>query len=154
MNTVNQPTRQSNVDEPDSVVTAHLTPAVKRKPRGLRSLWKFSTTTLSSWVLAVIIILTVTAPWLSTTDPNNQVLGDRLLSPSAQHFLGTDHLGRDLWTRLLYGGRYSLLLAFVAALIAALLGTILGAIASWLGGLWDEGLMRLVDLLIVFPSII
>lgn len=154
MNTVNQPTRQSNVDETRAVVTPHLTAKIKRKEGRLPSLRKFSAITLSGWVLAVIIILTVAAPWLTTTDPNVQVLGDRLLSPSAQHFLGTDHLGRDLWARLLYGGRYSLLLSFVAALIAALLGTFLGALAGWVGGLWDEGLMRLVDLLIVFPSII
>ncbi|MEM7031216.1 MAG: ABC transporter permease [Chloroflexota bacterium] len=156
MNTVNQSARQSDIDETRDVMDPHLTAKMKRKQGGfgLESLWKFSATTLSGWVLAVIIILTVAAPWLSTTDPNMQVLGDRLLAPSAQHILGTDHLGRDLWARLLYGGRYSLLLSFVAAVIAALLGTVLGALAGWLGGLWDEGLMRLVDLLIVFPSII
>ena len=82
------------------------------------------------------------------------MLIDRLQSPSATHLLGTDHLGRDVFARLLYGGRFSLLLTVVAVFIAGTMGTILGGIAGWMGGLLDEALMRLVDLLIVFPGIV
>ena len=93
-------------------------------------------------------------PWLSPVDPNQQVLIDRLQPSSAAHLLGTDHLGRDVFARLLYGGRFSLLLTVVAVFIAGTMGTILGGIAGWIGGLLDEALMRLVDLLIVFPGIV
>lgn len=131
-----------------------LAQTVGRKNLGLQSFLKAPATMISGVVLMLILLLTVAAPWLSTTNPNTQILSDRLSSPSAQHILGTDHLGRDLWTRLLHGGRYSLLLTFVAVIVAGGVGTVLGALAGWLGGLWDEVLMRLVDLLIVFPSII
>lgn len=105
-------------------------------------------------MLILILLVTIGAPWLTTIDPNSQVLVDRLLPPSPDHALGTDHLGRDLLTRLLYGGRFSLLLTVVAVVVAAGVGTGLGALAGWLGGVWDEMLMRLVDLLIVFPGIV
>ncbi|MGB0386327.1 MAG: ABC transporter permease [Ardenticatenaceae bacterium] len=105
-------------------------------------------------ILVLVLSATVLAPWLSPVDPNQQVLIDRLQPPSAAHLLGTDHLGRDVFARLLYGGRFSLLLTVVAVLIASSMGTILGGLAGWIGGLLDEALMRLVDLLIVFPGIV
>lgn len=105
-------------------------------------------------ILLLILLATITAPWLTPAEPNTQVLTDRLLPPAAEHMLGTDHLGRDLLARLAYGGRFSLLLTIAAVVVAAIVGTSLGALAGWLGGYWDEVLMRLVDLLIVFPGII
>lgn len=105
-------------------------------------------------ILLLVLSATLLAPWLSPVDPNQQVLIDRLQPPSAAHLLGTDHLGRDVFARLLYGGRFSLLLTVVAVFIAGSMGTILGGVAGFLGGLLDEALMRLVDLLIVFPGIV
>lgn len=112
------------------------------------------TTLISGSVLALILVVTIFAPWISPLDPVTQVLSDRLLPPSAEYVLGADHLGRDVFARLLYGGRFTLLLTIVAVLISAGVGTALGALAGWLSGLLDEVLMRIVDLLIVFPSII
>ncbi|MEM7534283.1 MAG: ABC transporter permease [Chloroflexota bacterium] len=112
------------------------------------------TTLISGSVLAILLVVTILAPWISPLDPIKQVLTDRLLPPSAAHVLGTDHLGRDVFARLLYGGRFTLLLTVVTVLISAGVGTILGALAGWRSGLLDEVLMRIVDLLIVFPSII
>jgi len=109
---------------------------------------------LGGAVLALILLATIGAPWLMSAHPNTQVLSDRLLPSSTTHLLGTDHLGRDLLARLIYGGRFSLLLTITSVIVAAVVGTGLGALAGWLGGLWDEMLMRLVDLLIVFPGII
>lgn len=105
-------------------------------------------------ILLLVLSATLLAPWLSPVDPNQQVLIDRLQPPSAAHLLGTDHLGRDVFARLLYGGRFSLLLTVVAVFITGGMGTILGGLAGWVGGLLDEALMRLVDLLIVFPGIV
>lgn len=154
MDTVDQLASQSNQLETASIMTRGLVQTGIRNRIGLQLLLKTPATVISGAVLMLILLFTVAAPWISTSDPNMQVLGDRLLPPSAQHILGTDHLGRDLWSRLLYGGRYSLLLTFVAVTASGVIGTFLGALVGWLGGLWDEGLMRLVDLLIVFPSII
>ncbi|MEM7126033.1 MAG: ABC transporter permease [Chloroflexota bacterium] len=111
-------------------------------------------TLIGGSVLALIVIATIFAPWISPLDPITQVLSDRLLPPTAEHLLGTDHLGRDVFARLLYGGRFTLVLTIVAVLISAGVGTALGALAGWMGGLLDEVLMRTVDLLLVFPSII
>lgn len=119
----------------------------------LRITWPI-TVIVGMAILLLVLLATLLAPWLSPVDPNQQVLLDRLQPPSAAHLLGTDHLGRDVFARLLYGGRFSLLLTVVAVFIASCMGTILGGVAGFLGGLLDEALMRLVDLLIVFPGIV
>ncbi len=111
------------------------------------------TVIVSMAVLALVLCATLFAPWLTAINPNQQVLSDRMLPSSSAHLLGTDHLGRDLCARLLYGGRFSLLLTVVAVLISGVVGTILGSLAGRRGGLLDELLMRLVDLLLVFPAI-
>jgi len=104
--------------------------------------------------LLVIVIATLGAPWLAHHDPNQQVLTARLQTPSSLYPLGTDHLGRDLLARVLYGGRSSLLLSALAVLLAAGIGVAIGALAGRVGGLFDEVTMRLVDVLIVFPSLV
>lgn len=109
---------------------------------------------ISLLLLGLILIATVSAPWLAQFDPNQQVLGERLQAPSTTHWLGTDHLGRDLLARLLYGGRSSLLLSVLAVLLAGSVGVAIGALAGRIGGWFDEVMMRLVDVLIVFPGIV
>ena len=84
-------------------------------------------------------------------ESNNADLGSRFLPPSAQHFLGTDELGRDIFIRLLYGGQISLLVALAAGLAAATIGTAIGMVAGYAGGRWDALLMRFTDLLIALP---
>jgi len=104
-------------------------------------------------VLVLVILSAVLAPWLSPHDPNFQVLRDRLAPPSAEYWLGTDHLGRDIFSRLLHAGRISLFVGFAAMLGAVLIGTAIGAVAGYYGGRIDAVLMRLVDVVISFPSI-
>ena len=79
-----------------------------------------------------------------------QVLGQRLQAPSATHWLGADHLGRDLLARLLYGGRSSLLLSALAVLLAGSVGVAIGALAGRIGGWFDEVMMRLVVQTVLF----
>ncbi|MEZ4728607.1 MAG: ABC transporter permease [Caldilineaceae bacterium] len=105
-------------------------------------------------VLLIIGVMTLGAPWLAQHDPNQQVLAARLQAPSSLYPLGTDHLGRDLLARLLYGGRSSLLLSALAVLLAGTVGVAIGALAGRVGGLFDEVTMRLVDVLIVFPNLV
>ena len=115
--------------------------------------WSASTV-ISLLLLGLILIATVGAPWLTPFEPNQQILSERLQPPSARHWLGADHLGRDLLARLLYGGRSSLLLSTLAVLIASTVGVAVGMLAGRVGGIFDEVTMRLVDVLIVFPGIV
>jgi peptide/nickel transport system permease protein len=103
----------------------------------------------------IIILATILAPLLAPYDPTDQDLRSRLMLPSAQHILGTDALGRDVLSRILYGGQQALKISFVSVVINATVGTILGSLASrHAGSLVDEILMRMIDLFLAFPGII
>jgi len=92
-------------------------------------------------------------PAISRTDPN-AVSDAQFQGPSAQHWCGTDFHGRDLFTRIVYGARISLLVAAVGALVSLVIGVSWGAVAGYVGGRVDESLMRVVDILYSLPSII
>lgn len=102
----------------------------------------------------LVIVATLSAPWLAQHDPNQQILTMRLQAPSASYLLGADHLGRDLLARVLYGGRSSLLLSAWTVLLAGGAGVAIGVLAGRVGGLFDEVMMRLVDALIVVPHLV
>ena len=103
----------------------------------------------------IIIFISIFAPLLTSYDPIEQELSNRLQFPSSEHLLGTDALGRDVFSRILFGGRQALAISFVSVLICATFGTIVGALASrHAGSTLDEILMRLIDLFLSFPAII
>ncbi|WLD58033.1 ABC transporter permease [Salinispirillum sp. LH 10-3-1] len=104
-------------------------------------------------ILAVVILSAIFAPWIAQHDPNFQNLRMRLHPPSAEYWLGTDHLGRDVFSRILYAGRVSLFVGFSAMLGAVTIGATLGALAGYYGGKIDAFIMRLVDVVISFPNI-
>jgi peptide/nickel transport system permease protein len=91
------------------------------------------------------------APWLAPYDPDAIDVKQMLMPPSAHHPLGTDTLGRDVLSRLIYGSRVSLKVGFVAVGLATLIGVLIGALAGYYGGWVDQLLMRLVDLMLCFP---
>ena len=99
-----------------------------------------------------VTLLSVFAPLFAPHDPSSMDLDAILAEPSAAHLLGTDGLGRDILSRLLYGGRVSLWVGFVAVGISVSIGTTLGLIAGYFRGLVDECIMRLVDIMLCFPS--
>jgi peptide/nickel transport system permease protein len=103
-------------------------------------------------IFSLIILAVILAPILTPFDPYDQELANRLQLPSKTHLLGTDNMGRDVLARILYGGRFSLVISAVTVLISATFGTLAGAIAGWRGGLVDEIIMRIIDLLIAFPG--
>ena len=103
-------------------------------------------------VLLLLAVIAVAAPWLAPHDPLLTNLPDALLPPSSMYPLGTDQLGRDVLSRLMYGTRISLLIGFIAVGIAVLVGCFIGAIAGFYGGWVDVVLMRLVDTLLSIPS--
>jgi peptide/nickel transport system permease protein len=102
--------------------------------------------------LLVLFLLSFLAPWIAPYDPVAIDVKAVLMPPSLEHPLGTDMLGRDVLSRLIYGSRISLKVGFVAVGIATVIGTFLGALAGYYGGLIDTMIMRLVDIMLCFPS--
>jgi peptide/nickel transport system permease protein len=102
-------------------------------------------------VVAILVTFAVLAPAVAPWDPNKPDTRRILDPPSAEHWMGTDQLGRDVFSRVLYGARVSLAVGFVSVGIATLIGVLLGAAAGYRGALVDGVIMRLVDLMLVFP---
>jgi peptide/nickel transport system permease protein len=102
-------------------------------------------------VVLILVVLAIFAPVLAPRDPHRPDIKRILAEPSRSHPLGTDQLGRDVLSRMLYGARVSLAVGFVSVGIATLIGVMLGSIAGYKGGLIDAFVMRLVDLMLVFP---
>jgi ABC-type dipeptide/oligopeptide/nickel transport system permease subunit len=105
-------------------------------------------------LLVGVVLILVLAPWIAPYDPAAQSLIRRLRPPSVDHWLGTDQLGRDELSRLLWGGRFSVVIATATLLLSAILGTMAGIVCARTGGMLDEVTMRVVDLLLSFPEVI
>jgi len=105
-------------------------------------------------LLALFLTVAAAAPWVAPQDPLAQDLYGRLSPPSARHWFGTDDFGRDILSRVVYGSRVSLRVGVAAVAIALAAGTAIGLIAGYRGGLSDNVLMRLMDLMLAFPSIL
>ncbi|WP_427170675.1 ABC transporter permease [Fusobacterium nucleatum] len=105
--------------------------------------------------LAILIILiTVFANYLAPYNPDYQNYDVISQAPNSAYLLGTDYVGRDILSRILYGGRYSLLIALLVTFLVALIGIIIGLISGYLGGIVDVVIMRVVDLIMSFPYIV
>lgn len=102
-----------------------------------------------AWILAAIF-----APFIAPYDPIAQDLMLRLQPPSPEHWFGTDNFGQDIFSRVIYGGRYSLLAGCLTVVIAGVIGTFYGAIAGYIGGTVDNVMMRLSEMILSFPSLI
>jgi len=102
-------------------------------------------------VVLLLVMLALLAPVLAPAHPHRPDVQNMFGAPSAKHPLGTDQLGRDVLSRMLYGSRVSLAVGFVSVGIATAIGLVLGALAGYKGGLIDATIMRLVDLMLVFP---
>ena len=119
---------------------------------GFRTRWYRSRSFVAGIViLGVIIGMCTLAPLLTPFSPTQQDLTHVLQPPSAQHLLGTDQLGIDVWSQLLYGGRTDLRIAFLAVILPFILGTTLGCLAGYYGRAVDVGVMRMVDIVVAFP---
>jgi peptide/nickel transport system permease protein len=103
-------------------------------------------------IVAALVTCALTAQWVAPYDPDVQALGDRLLPPSAAHWMGTDQYGRDVLSRLIYGARISLAVGLVAVSIYILIGVLVGSVAGYYGRWVDGILMRLVDILLCIPT--
>ncbi|MGL5437683.1 MAG: nickel transporter permease [Lachnospiraceae bacterium] len=108
----------------------------------------------SAVLIVVIILAAVFAPLVAPYDHLKQNLADRLQVPSMAHWLGTDELGRDVLSRIIYGARISLTIGLVPTLISMTIGTVLGLCAGYYGGRVDFVIMRLADIMLAFPSLL
>ncbi len=102
-------------------------------------------------LLSIIVILSIVGPWFSAHTFDAQDRDNRLASPSARHWFGTDHLGRDVFVRVLTGGRVSIQVGLAATAVSLLIGVVYGAVAGFQGGRLDNGMMRIVDILYTLP---
>ncbi|MEN3264035.1 ABC transporter permease [Pseudonocardia sp.] len=116
-----------------------------RQPTGI-----FGTAVILVWVLVALF-----APLLAPFDPNVQHAGVQLLPPGAQSYLlGTDELGRDILSRVIFGARISVSVAFIAVLVGAVVGTVIGLVAGYFRGMLDTVLMRAADIMLAYPGIL
>ncbi|HLY90705.1 MAG TPA: ABC transporter permease [Acetobacteraceae bacterium] len=104
--------------------------------------------------IVLMIVVSLAAPLIAPQDPSAQDLANRLAPPSWEHLLGTDELGRDLFARVIYGGRITLGMVVAIVLLVAPIGLAVGSIAGYLGGLADRALMRVTDVFLAFPRLV
>lgn len=119
-----------------------------------RILWRSRAATIGLVILSFWFFVAVFAPFLAPYDPSAQDLVNRLKKPDSVHWFGTDELGRDVFSRVLYGARISIPLGFMVVGLSGLVGLVVGSIAGYLGGLADEILMRVADAVLAFPSLV
>lgn len=105
-------------------------------------------------ILVAFVLVAILAPWLAPYDPDAMSLSDTLAPPSPAHWLGTDELGRDTFSRLLYGARTSLVGPLCVVVFSTVLGVIVGLVAGWRGGWVDAVLTRVLDVLFAFPGLL
>jgi peptide/nickel transport system permease protein len=122
--------------------------------RSLRKFKRHKTGIIGGLILLIYIITAVFAPYISKFDPIAQNLSERLQPPSWKHLLGTDYAGRDIFSRIIYGTRISLTIGFVSVSLALIFGTILGITSGYFGGWWDILIMRIIDIMLAFPTIL
>jgi peptide/nickel transport system permease protein len=123
---------------------------------GRRRRWRrrYLLAVLGCAVVVIWLVAAVLAPWITPYSPNTVNVAGRLAAPSAVHWLGTDELGRDVLTRIVYGARTSLTVGFTVVVIGGAVGTLIGAVAAYARGWADEILMRATDLMFCFPPVI
>ena len=117
----------------------------------MRSIMENKLAVFCTVILAVIVLLAIFAP-LSPYDPDEQDLLNKLAAPSIKHLFGTDDLGRDYFTRALYGGRISLAVGFLSMILSTAIGTVIGTVSGYMGGKVDVILMRFTDIFMSVPS--
>lgn len=124
----------------------------------LKSTLRAFNTNKTSWVGLVIFVIVVLAaifaPWIAPLDPLDQNVMLRLKPPSEDNWLGTDYYGRDIYARLVYGARISLIIGLASTGLSMVVGSAIGMIAGWRGGRLDTLIMQLMDILLAFPSLI
>jgi peptide/nickel transport system permease protein len=140
----------SHLTYPPALTGTDRRESARRRAFGLTVL----ATRLGIGLALLVFVLSLLAPWLTQVDPVAVDLATGLRAPSTEHWLGTDQLGRDVWSRVLWAGRTSILLTVIVLALAVSSGLGLGLVSGYFGGLVDNGIMRLADLVYALPHII
>lgn len=125
-----------------------------RSWRLLRMLLKNPLALLGSLIILALVLVAAFAPWIAPQSPIGQDLGNRLLPPGSAHLMGTDELGRDIFSRVIHGSRITLLIVALVAIISAPLGLLVGAVSGYFGGWVDKLLMGITDVFLSMPKLI
>lgn len=125
-----------------------------RKPGFLRKIARHTKAKYSVAFLLIVVLIGIIGPWLAPYDPAKPFYEALLQEPSAGHLLGTDAIGRDVFSRLLHGTRVTLMVGIMAVSITFVIGTLIGVTSAFIGGVLDNVLMRIMDILLAMPSII
>ncbi len=134
--------------------TNHIRPSMTYRQDAWRRLKKNKLAMIGLYVILLILLIALAGPWLSSLSYSDQDLMATNQSPSAEHWFGTDNLGRDLFIRVLYGARISLSIGIVASILNLTIGVIYGGIAGFLGGRIDKVMMNIVDILYGIPVLL
>ncbi|MDQ0257117.1 ABC-type dipeptide/oligopeptide/nickel transport system permease subunit [Evansella vedderi] len=109
---------------------------------------------ISLSILFLLVVVAIFAPWIAPYNPYTQNIANSLQPPSKEHILGTDQLGRDVLSRIIYGSRASLIVGFSSVALAGVIGSTLGLVAGYFGGILDSIIMRFMDALLAIPPIV
>ncbi len=134
--------------------TSRLQARLGRAYRSWRALLRNPLAVVGALIILALIVMAAFAPLIATHPPNVQDLAQRLMPPSADNWMGTDELGRDIWSRVVYGARITLMIVILVAVLAAPVGLIIGAVAGYLGGWTDRILMGITDIFLSMPKLI
>ena len=137
-------------------VTAPLSLSGAQSPGALmaRQFGKERTAIVGVAIIVIFGLMAVFAPVVAPYEPLQQDISASLAPPSAEHYFGADKLGRDIFSRMVFGARISLATGLGVVLLASVVGTLVGMVAGYAGGWWDEAIMRVTDIFFAFPSLI
>jgi peptide/nickel transport system permease protein len=157
MEVSNEPVTQSTQVSSENATKNTIKPAKTASERNwldfLVRLFKNRTALIGIFLLALVVGAAIFAPWVAPFPPDKLGTGPRLQGPTLAHLFGTDALGRDLFSRIIYGSQTALQAGVITIGIATIAGTLVGLVAGFYGGWVDVVLMRFIDLLLAFPSI-
>jgi peptide/nickel transport system permease protein len=126
----------------------------KKKSIILYKIKKNPMTILGISIIGIIIVLAILAPYITSYDPTKISILERFKAPSSKHWFGTDEVGRDIFTRVIFGARISLTAGISIVLTAGAIGALVGAICGYFGGNTDQIIMRIMDMILAFPTLI
>jgi peptide/nickel transport system permease protein len=126
----------------------------KKKSSGIRLLSKSATTTIGLIIVVTVVLAALLAPWISPYDPIKTSLYDRLKPPSAKHLLGTDKLGRDVLSRIIWGARVSLKVGVISVGVGMIFGVLFGLVGGYFGGVTEKVIFSVIDLMLSIPPLL
>lgn len=148
--------------QPNPITNPDLSETKDAKTAKPRNLWvdsllhllKSKTSLIGFCIIFILIVTAIFAPLIATHSPTEQSILNQYQKPSSEHWLGTDALGRDIFSRIIYGTRISIQIGVIAVGISMIIGVLLGAVAGYFGRWVDQIIMRFIDILLAFPSIL